>query len=113
MIRSCGSVALLGPLLSDEAKETPEWKSWVAHVQLLEFALRQEFSLSDAAELDRLVKAHHEKFLAGRCPPGIVCNTVRNTVRNTHPVTHVLLRAPHPMHNASPMPELISCPSLL
>ena len=109
MIRSCGSVALLGPLLSDEAKETPEWKSWVAHVQLLEFALRQEFSLSDAAELDRLVKAHHEKFLAVSCPPGIVCNTVRNT----HPVTHVLLRAPHPMHNAPPMPELISCPSLL
>jgi len=107
VIRSCGSVALLGPLLSDEAKETPEWKSWVAHVQLLEFALRQEFSLSDAAELDRLVKAHHEKFLAVSCPPGIVCNTVRNTV------THVLLRAPHPMHNASPMPELISCPSLL
>ena len=113
MIRSCGSVALLGPLLSDEAKETPEWKSWVAHVQLLEFALRQEFSLSDAVELDRLVKAHHEKFLAVSCPPGIVCNTVRNTVRNTHPVTHVLLHAPHPMRNASPMPELISCPSLL
>ena len=85
MIRSCGSVALLGPLLSDEAKETPEWKSWVAHVQLLEFALRQEFSLSDAAELDRLVKAHHEKFLAVSCPPGIVCNTVRNTVCEKSP----------------------------
>ena len=38
---------------------------------LLELALREEFSLSDAAELDRLVKAHHEKFLAVSCPPGI------------------------------------------
>ena len=72
---SCGSLALVGPLLSDEVKATPAWQSWVAHVHLLELALRHDLSMDDAAELDRRVQVHHKKFLAVSFPPGTVQHT--------------------------------------
>lgn len=60
------SVALLSPELSEAAKGQPFWKSWVAHVRLLEMSLRDEYDLTDVLELDELVKAHHRAFLAVR-----------------------------------------------
>lgn len=57
------SVALLAPLLSEEAKRTPFWKSWVAHVRVLEASLRTEYTLKSIEQLDQLVQKHHELFL--------------------------------------------------
>ena len=62
------SVALLSPHLSEEAKETPYWKSWVAHVRTVEASLRTEYSLSSVTELDNLTKTHHKLFLKVRLP---------------------------------------------
>lgn len=58
-----GSIALLAPHLSDEAKETPYWKAWVAHARVLEMALRSSFSLADVTRLDELIVVHHALFL--------------------------------------------------
>ena len=57
------SIALLGPMLSDEAKQTSYWKAWVAHVRMLEMALRHSFSLADVTRLDELIVEHHKLFL--------------------------------------------------
>jgi hypothetical protein len=57
------SIALLGGHLSEEAKNTPYWKSWVAHVRVLEMSLRSQFTVPDVFVLDELVKAHHQAFL--------------------------------------------------
>jgi hypothetical protein len=62
------SIALLAPRLSAEAKQTPCWKSWVAHVRTVEASLRAEFSLASATELDNLTKTHHKLFLKVDCP---------------------------------------------
>lgn len=61
------SVALLSPLLSDEAKATTFWKSWVAHVRVLEMVLRYEFTMADVTKLDSLIQSHHRAFLKVTC----------------------------------------------
>jgi hypothetical protein len=60
------SIALLSPLLSDEAKKTPYWKAWVAHVRVLEMSLRSSFSLADVTLLDQCITEHHQLFLKVR-----------------------------------------------
>ena len=70
-------MALLGPHLSEAAKQTPYWRSWVAHVRLLEMALRHSFSLADVTKLDELVQAHHRALL--RVRRDTACNTVCDT----------------------------------
>ena len=60
------SIALLSPLLSDEAKKTPYWKAWVAHVRVLEMSLRSSFSLADVTLLDQCITEHHRLFLKVR-----------------------------------------------
>ena len=57
------SIALLSPLLSEEAKQTPYWKSWVAHVRMVEAMTRTEFTLASVTQLDELVKKHQKLFL--------------------------------------------------
>ena len=54
---------------SDEAKQTPYWRSWVAHVAVLEVALRDEFHLSDVSLLDERIQEHHRLFLKVRFAP--------------------------------------------
>lgn len=71
------SISLLSPLLSEDAKRTPYWKSWVAHVRVLEMSLRSSFTLADVMELDDRIKEHHRlllkvcfsRRLAARPPP--------------------------------------------
>ena len=77
------SVALLSPHLSEAAKAEPFWRSWVAHVRLLEMSLHHEFWIHDTAKLDGLVKAHHRAFLkVSLCYTGAthVLHTVLHTV---------------------------------
>lgn len=62
------SIALLSPLLSDEAKHTPYWRAWVAHVAVLEVVLRDEFQISDVSLLDERIEEHHRRFLKARLP---------------------------------------------
>lgn len=57
------SIALLSPKLSEEAKKTPYWRSWVAHVAVLEVALRDEFHPTDVSLLDERIQQHHRLFL--------------------------------------------------
>mgnify|MGYP007078321689 CR=1 FL=1 len=76
------SVALLSPELSEAAKAEPFWKSWVAHVRLLEMSLRDVYDLSDVAQL---VAAHHREFLAVR-----LCSTLCYTRCYTLCYTHHL-----------------------
>jgi hypothetical protein len=82
------SIALLGPLLSDEAKQTPYWRSWVAHVAVLEVALRDEFQLSDVLLLDERIQEHHRLFLKVRCTVACSCAP---SYTNLHPVLHTVL----------------------
>ena len=37
------SISVFEPLLSNEAQQLPEWKSWVAHVTLVTFCLQHEY----------------------------------------------------------------------
>ena len=66
------SIALLGPMLSDEAKQTSYWKAWVAHVRVLEMALRDHYSLGDVTCLDDLILQHHSLFL--KVPLSAACH---------------------------------------
>jgi uncharacterized membrane protein len=70
-------------MLSKEAKETPYWRSWVAHVRLLEMTLRQEYSLADVKLLDELVLEHHKAFLkVCLCNTNnLLCNTMHYTTQ--------------------------------
>ena len=54
---------MLSPLLTENAKRTPYWKSWVAHVRVLEMALRNSYSLADVATFDELIMKHHKLFI--------------------------------------------------
>jgi hypothetical protein len=78
---SACSIALLSPLLSDEAKQTPYWKAWVAHVRMLEMSLRSSFSLADVTRLDELIMEHHRLFLRVRVPQ---CVSLCVTPQHTH-----------------------------
>ena len=78
-------MALLSPELSEAAKAEPFWKSWVAHVRLLEMSLRDVYDLSDVAQLVKLVVAHHREFLAVR-----LCSTLCYTRCYTLCYTHHL-----------------------
>jgi|TARA_B110000046_G_C12996776_1_gene400357 hypothetical protein len=56
------SVSLLSPLLSESAKQTTYWQSWVAHVRVLEMSLRTEYTLADVTTLDDCIQRHHKLF---------------------------------------------------
>ena len=58
------SVALLDPLLSDPAKNSPAWKAWLAHMYYLDILLRTSFSRDDVLDLDRGIRRHHMLFNA-------------------------------------------------
>lgn len=56
-------MALLQPLLGDDAQQLPAWKSWLAHVRVFEMVMRFAFTLTDVASLDQLIVEHHTAFL--------------------------------------------------
>ena len=63
--------ALLSPLLSDEARQTPYWQAWVAHVAVLEVALRDDVDLSTVLVLDERIQTHHRLFLKVHFEPPV------------------------------------------
>ena len=56
------SIALLTPLLPDNALREPFWQAWVAHVRVLEMALRPRYTLADVTKFDKLITRHHQLF---------------------------------------------------
>jgi hypothetical protein len=58
------SLDILGPLLSDEARSSEAWLSWVAHVNLLSFCLKHEFSRADRDRVEELVQTYLKAFRA-------------------------------------------------
>lgn len=58
------SLDILVPLLSDEARSTEAWLSWVAHVNLLSFCLKHEFSRADRDRVEELTQKYLKAFRA-------------------------------------------------
>lgn len=67
------SVALLQPLLSEEAQKLPEWQCWLAHIRVMEMATRLAYTLADMAVLDNLIQEHHALFLKVSISPMYGC----------------------------------------
>lgn len=67
--RAC-SIALIAPLLSPQAQQSPKWISWKAHVRLVSFCMRNCFDArSDPDHLDMLINDFDSKFDAAYGTP--------------------------------------------
>jgi hypothetical protein len=53
---------MIDRLLNDEQRRRPSWASWLAHVRLLTFVLRYQFSAGDRETVDALVDDYDAKF---------------------------------------------------
>ncbi len=56
------SIQLLTPLLTEEMRSHPAWRSWVALVELYSLLVQHEFSVSDVELIDELQLAHSAAF---------------------------------------------------